>query len=178
VFIWLADAIHGRSIKPGGWIEPQESDYESMCDDGTMRDDDAVKKMHTRTVEAFAKFDIDATILPGLEGILRDAGFEDIRHQTKKVPIRSRARDSKPKRIGFGEKPFHILGIISKENKAAQMLVQRALETPGYTDIPDTASGTPGSRNHGVFTPLHFGSAASRRASGPKQCLSCAGPRP
>ncbi|KAG6107599.1 hypothetical protein E4U14_004090 [Claviceps sp. LM454 group G7] len=65
-----------RSLRPGGWIELQEMLTKSLCDDGTMPDDDPVKYLCETATRAFEKCGMKTTLAPNLEPHLREAGFE------------------------------------------------------------------------------------------------------
>lgn len=113
---------HNRNIKPGGWIELQEICYEPMCDDDTMKDDDPIKFMYDKVVEAFARLGSDFALPPKLGGFLRDAGFEDVRCVVKKLPLGTWPLDKTYRLVGLYQK-MSILDIMPAFNN----LLQKAL---------------------------------------------------
>ncbi|KAK2013418.1 methyltransferase domain-containing protein, partial [Colletotrichum eremochloae] len=89
------------SLKPGGWIELHEFRWTYGCDDGTMPADYAPARMVELLAEALRHADTDMHAAERNPARLRDAGFVDIRHTVKKVPVGPWARDDTKKLIGM-----------------------------------------------------------------------------
>ncbi|KAI8219505.1 hypothetical protein K4K55_012156, partial [Colletotrichum sp. SAR 10_96] len=76
-----------KTLKPGGWIELQEMRWVYGCDDGTMPDDFAPMKMVDLISQGLARFGVDMHAAERNPARLAAAGFTNIRHQMRKVPI-------------------------------------------------------------------------------------------
>ncbi|KAF4471845.1 TAM domain methyltransferase [Fusarium albosuccineum] len=83
------------ALKPGGWIELPEFRWVYGCDDGTMRPDYTPPQMVANIKEALAKFGVEMHAAEKNEDRLREAGFVNVRHQIKKVPVRPWPKDLK-----------------------------------------------------------------------------------
>ncbi|KAK3318839.1 S-adenosyl-L-methionine-dependent methyltransferase [Apodospora peruviana] len=90
-----------RHLKPGGWIEFQESHGMPRCDDGTMKDDDVMKRYYDLCVEAMAKFGMDLDVPSELGGYLERAGFTNITCIRRKAPLGVWAKDKRMRLIGL-----------------------------------------------------------------------------
>ena len=112
-----------------------------MCDDGTMPDDDPVKRMYELADEAFTKFGIDMTVAAKLEPMIRDAGFANIQCIIKKIPIGVWARNKTLRLVGlyqklavleilpvFAGRPFTALGMTEVESQVTVAHARRGLE--------------------------------------------------
>ncbi|OHW98942.1 methyltransferase domain-containing protein [Colletotrichum incanum] len=95
-----AYTVH-RSLKPGGWIELHEFRWVYGCDDGTMPADYAPARMVDHLAEALRLADTDMNAAERNPERLRDAGFVDVRHTVKKVPVGLWPRDDVKKFIGL-----------------------------------------------------------------------------
>ena len=113
-----------RSLKPGGWIELQELLGVPLCDDGTMPEDDPVKRVYDLAGQAFGKFGMDVQLASKLGTALAEAGFTEVQCIKKKVPIGHWARDKTLRVVGYyqqlavetllpslGGRPFTALGL-------------------------------------------------------------------
>ncbi|KAF4126530.1 Conserved hypothetical, protein [Geosmithia morbida] len=133
-----------QALKPGGWIEMQELCGAPLCDDGTMPDDDPVKKMYDLAAQAFARFDADVRLASDLGTHLREAGFENVKCIVKKVPIGVWAKDKTLRLIGLYQKtailqlmpalagrPFEALGMAKAESEIVLSLARKGLEDTG-----------------------------------------------
>ncbi|KAK1977829.1 S-adenosyl-L-methionine-dependent methyltransferase [Colletotrichum cereale] len=89
------------SLKPGGWIELHEFRWAYGCDDGTMPADYAPARMVDLLAEALRRADTDMYAAERNPARLHDAGFVDIRHTVKKVPVGPWPRDDTKKLIGM-----------------------------------------------------------------------------
>jgi len=114
------------------------------CDDGTMGEGDAVKRMYELAGQAFRTFGMDVTLPKELKPLLRDAGFENIQCIVKKVPIGVWARDKTLRLIGLYQKmaildlipalsgpPFRALGMSPVEAQVTLAQARRGLEDTG-----------------------------------------------
>ncbi|KAH8684951.1 S-adenosyl-L-methionine-dependent methyltransferase [Ilyonectria robusta] len=90
-----------RTLKPGGWIELPEFRWVYGCDDGTMHPDYTPPQMVANIRDGLATFGIDMHASEKNEDRLRDAGFVNVRHEIKKVPVGPWPKDSNLKKIGL-----------------------------------------------------------------------------
>ncbi|GKT64988.1 methyltransferase domain-containing protein [Colletotrichum tofieldiae] len=89
-----------RVLKPGGWIELQEMRWVYGCDDGTMGPDFAPVRMVANIKEALAQLSVDMNAAERYPKHAEDAGFVDLKHEVKKVPVGPWPKDSRLKKIG------------------------------------------------------------------------------
>ncbi|KAK1574046.1 methyltransferase domain-containing protein [Colletotrichum navitas] len=89
------------SLKPGGWIELHEFRWTYGCDDDTMPADYGPARMVELLDEALRRVDTDMHAAERNPARLRDAGFVDIRHTVKKVPVGPWPKDDIKKLIGM-----------------------------------------------------------------------------
>lgn len=76
-----------RALKPGGWIELQEMRWVYGCDDGTMPPDFTPVKMVANIEEGLARFGVDMNAAERNPERVEAAGFVNVGHQVKKVPV-------------------------------------------------------------------------------------------
>ncbi|KAK0649580.1 S-adenosyl-L-methionine-dependent methyltransferase [Cercophora newfieldiana] len=88
------------NLKPGGWVEFQETANTLYSQDGTLKPDNAMVKMTEGLIEACAKIGRTLDPAPSMEGWVKDAGFENVKVETKKLPIGSWPRDARLKECG------------------------------------------------------------------------------
>ncbi|KAG6173304.1 hypothetical protein E4U51_005739 [Claviceps purpurea] len=132
-----------ESLRPGGWIELQEMLTTSLCDDGTMPDDDPVKYLCETATKAFEKCGMETTLAPKLEPYLREAGFEKIHCQIFKVPIGPWAKDKTMRIVGLYQKiavedglpfltgrPFQALEMSEAEAEVTIAMARKGLDDP------------------------------------------------
>ncbi|KAG5967893.1 hypothetical protein E4U57_007971 [Claviceps arundinis] len=132
-----------ESLRPGGWIELQEMLTTSLCDDGTMPDDDPVKYLCETATRAFEKCGMETTLAPKLEPYLREAGFENIHCQIFKVPIGPWAKDRTMRIVGLYQKiavedgipfltgrPFQALEMSEAEAEVTIAMARKGLDNP------------------------------------------------
>jgi hypothetical protein len=65
-------------MKSGSWIELQELNFVTQCDDGTMKDDYIVGKFLNLVKEGLAVFGVDLLGMRNNAQLLRDAGFVNV----------------------------------------------------------------------------------------------------
>jgi len=90
----------GSHLRPGGWIEFQESDGNPHCDDGTMQEDDTMRLYYQTCFGAMAKFGMDIAKGVTVRENLERAGFVNIGCVVKKVPMGPWARDRTLRLVG------------------------------------------------------------------------------
>ncbi|KAK0724610.1 S-adenosyl-L-methionine-dependent methyltransferase [Lasiosphaeris hirsuta] len=90
-----------ENLKPGGWIEFQESDNTMYSQDGTLGPDHAMVKMMDGLMEACEKIGRTMNPAPKFKGWAEDAGFTNVQEQRFKIPIGAWPRDSRLKEIGI-----------------------------------------------------------------------------
>ncbi|GJC84323.1 secondary metabolism regulator LAE1 [Colletotrichum liriopes] len=89
-----------RVLKPGGYIELQEMRWVYGYDDGTMGPDFAPVRMVANIKEALARLSVDMNAAKRYPIHAEDAGFVDLKHEVKKVPVGPWPKDSRLKKIG------------------------------------------------------------------------------
>ncbi|MCJ1361934.1 hypothetical protein MMC16_001035 [Acarospora aff. strigata] len=89
-----------KHTAPGGWAEFQDFDYRYYSDDGTLLPSSAVGKWDVQVLEGAYKIGRDPSPGPKLESWIRDAGFQDVKHEVYKLPIGPWAKDKRLKEIG------------------------------------------------------------------------------
>jgi SAM-dependent methyltransferase len=89
-----------ENLKPGGWIELQESANTMYSQDGTLAKDNPIVKMMEGLMEACAKIGRTLDPAPSMEAWVREAGFVNVKVETFKLPIGSWPRDPRLKEIG------------------------------------------------------------------------------
>ncbi|KAK1470855.1 TAM domain methyltransferase [Colletotrichum cuscutae] len=89
-----------RVTKPGGWIELQEMRWVYGCDDKTMPPTFAPVKMVANIKEALAKLDVEMNAAELYPAHVAAAGFVNLAHEVKKVPVGPWAKDDDLKKIG------------------------------------------------------------------------------
>ncbi|KAF8241895.1 S-adenosyl-L-methionine-dependent methyltransferase [Wilcoxina mikolae CBS 423.85] len=121
-----------RCTKPGGYIELGELGLVAHSDDGSMQENDGVKRYMDYLREAMLAIGRLAITEELLETNLRNAGFEDVHVQAYKQPVAPWPRDPTLKRVGavilmggevgyqaYGMAPFtRILGMTVEEATA------------------------------------------------------------
>ncbi|KAL2004597.1 hypothetical protein VTN00DRAFT_3333 [Thermoascus crustaceus] len=86
------------NLRPGGWVEFQETQNPVHCEDGSVTPDNYVFRMLNLIDEAIGERHINPG--PHLEGWLKDAGFVNIHHEVFRLPIGTWPKDQKMKEIG------------------------------------------------------------------------------
>jgi len=82
-----------RNIKPGGWVEFQEWDYEIQCLDNSLTPEHDLWKWHQYTCSRLISAGIDP--YPGLklENYVRDAGFTNVKAHIYAIPLGTWPKD-------------------------------------------------------------------------------------
>ncbi|RFU78682.1 s-adenosyl-l-methionine-dependent methyltransferase [Trichoderma arundinaceum] len=89
------------ALKPGGWIELQELQFEVKCDDGTVREDNKVGDFFETMKRALVNFNVDLLAMRHNKRNVTDAGFVEVTEIPFKVPIGVWPRDPRMKMIGL-----------------------------------------------------------------------------
>ena len=90
-------------LKPGtGWLECHEMLLEPRCDDGTVPDNWAPRTWYAFVEEGAKKSPQprDFSVAEKLAGWMREAGFVDVKEETRKIPLNPWAKDPTLKQIG------------------------------------------------------------------------------
>ncbi|KAB5554621.1 S-adenosyl-L-methionine-dependent methyltransferase [Coniochaeta sp. 2T2.1] len=117
-----------KNLKPGGWVEFQESHGMPSCDDGTMKDDDIMKRYYETCQKAMGMFGYNLDLGSKVGEYLERAGFGNVTCIKKKSPLGTWAKDKTMRLIGLYTKeaaltsiksvmgkPFDALGISETE---------------------------------------------------------------
>ncbi|CCF43091.1 TAM domain methyltransferase [Colletotrichum higginsianum] len=89
-----------RVLKPGGWIEMQEMRWVYGCDDGTIGPDYAPAKMGANIKEGLARLGVEMNAAESYPTRVENAGFVNLQHEVKKVPVGPWAKDNNLRKIG------------------------------------------------------------------------------
>jgi hypothetical protein len=76
-----------RYTTPGGWAEFQDFDVKYYSEDGSMTPDMAIARWDRQVIEGCSKIGRDASPGPKLLGWMRDAGFTNLHHTRRVLPI-------------------------------------------------------------------------------------------
>ena len=117
-------------MKPGGWVEFQESHGMPFCDDGTMKDDDIMKLYYETCHKAMGMFGYNLDLGSKVGEYLEKAGFKNVTCTKKKMPLGTWAKDKTMRLVGLYTKeaaltsiksvmgkPFDALGISETEKE-------------------------------------------------------------
>ncbi|KAL2816417.1 S-adenosyl-L-methionine-dependent methyltransferase [Aspergillus cavernicola] len=89
-----------ENLKPGGWLELQETRNRLYSEDGSLKGDSYMVKMMEGLIEACEKIGRTMDPAPLMEGWVRDAGFEKVVKQTVKLPVGVWPKDARLKECG------------------------------------------------------------------------------
>lgn len=122
-----------RNLKVGGWAELQDFIPEIRCDDGSMEDDDPLRKFLDLAADGIRSLGCSKYGVYDAKESLEKAGFTNIHVVTKDIPIGPWVGDQKLRDIGssmkvlaawslsaLAAKPFAALGI-SQEQRVLLM---------------------------------------------------------
>ncbi|KAK3680567.1 S-adenosyl-L-methionine-dependent methyltransferase [Podospora appendiculata] len=103
-------------LKPGGWIEFQETWGMPFCEDGTMPEDDIMKRYFALCAAAMAKFGMNVDLGPKVGEHLERAGFINVGCVKKKMPMGTWPKDKRLRLIGLyvRELALHSLASLGK----------------------------------------------------------------
>ena len=87
-------------LKPGGWVEFQESANTLYSEDGSLRPDNMMVKMMDGLMEACDKIGRTMDPAPSMRKWTEEAGFVKVQEQRFKLPIGPWPRDPRLKEIG------------------------------------------------------------------------------
>ena len=88
------------NTKPGGYAEFQDFDLQYYSEDGSYKDDLPISKWATTLLNACRDFGRDPCPGPKIEGMVKEAGFENVTVQRFRLPIGPWPRDKHLKTIG------------------------------------------------------------------------------
>ncbi|KXX75653.1 Malonyl-[acyl-carrier protein] O-methyltransferase 1 [Madurella mycetomatis] len=89
-----------ENLKPGGWVEFQESANQLYSQDGTVTKDNPIVRMMDGLMEACDRIGRTLDPAPSMEGWVRDAGFVNVKVERFKMPVGTWPKDPKLKEIG------------------------------------------------------------------------------
>ncbi|KAF7561226.1 hypothetical protein G7046_g2920 [Stylonectria norvegica] len=89
-----------KALRPGAWLEIQDFRYQYSCDDNTMPPRYGPTQMTTGLRAALASAGLNVDAIELTPSRLRRAGFVNMQHTVKKVPVGAWPRDRNLKRIG------------------------------------------------------------------------------
>lgn len=88
------------NLKPGGWVELQESANTLYSQDGTLEKDNPMVKMMDGLMEACEKIGRTMDPAPSMEKWVREAGFVNVKVEVFKLPVGAWPKDPRLKEIG------------------------------------------------------------------------------
>ncbi|OHE95620.1 methyltransferase domain-containing protein [Colletotrichum orchidophilum] len=91
-----------ENLRPGGWIEFQDYDFEFSSHDGSLTPNHYTYQWDHLFMEAARSVGLDPCPGSKLEAWVREAGFVKVTHRLIKVPIGPWAKDQYHKDIGMG----------------------------------------------------------------------------
>ena len=89
-----------RSLRPGGYIDITEYEFELFSDDDSLPKSSAISKYYELVNEAASKTGQEFRIAANLNPLLEAAGFAGIHHEVVKLPLGPWAAEKKQKEIG------------------------------------------------------------------------------
>ncbi|KXH34978.1 hypothetical protein CSIM01_02014 [Colletotrichum simmondsii] len=89
-----------ENLKPGGWVEFQESANTLYSEDGSLKSDNAMVQMMDGLMEACEKIGRTMDPAPSFKRWTQEAGFQNVGEQRFKLPIGSWPRDARLKEVG------------------------------------------------------------------------------
>jgi SAM-dependent methyltransferase len=89
-----------RNLKPGGWIELQESANTIYSEDGSLKNDNMMVKMMDGLMEACDKIGRTMDPAPSMKLWAEAAGFTKVKEERFKLPVGSWPKDPRLKEIG------------------------------------------------------------------------------
>lgn len=94
-------SLHYRALKPGGWIELQELQFQVKCDDGTVREGNKVQDFFETMKRALENFNVDLLAMRHNKKNVTDGGFVDVDEIPFKIPIGTWPKDINMKKCGL-----------------------------------------------------------------------------
>ncbi|GAB1316935.1 mRNA 3 end-processing YTH1 [Madurella fahalii] len=88
------------NLKPGGWVEFQESANTIYSEDGTFKPENALGQMMRGLMEACDKIGRTLDPAPSMKKWTEEAGFEKVTEKRFKLPVGSWPKDPRLKEIG------------------------------------------------------------------------------
>ncbi|KAK1499405.1 hypothetical protein CCUS01_00129 [Colletotrichum cuscutae] len=89
-----------ENLKPGGWVEFQESANTLYSEDGSLKPGNAMVQMMDGLIEACEKIGRTMDPAPSFKRWTEEAGFQKVGEQRFKLPIGSWPRDARLKEVG------------------------------------------------------------------------------
>ncbi|BCS01895.1 class I SAM-dependent methyltransferase [Aspergillus luchuensis] len=89
-----------ENVKPGGWVEIQESETWVHSDDGTCKDAVMVRELQQKLEESSTKFGRRMNIAPEVKGYMQRAGFVNVVDDIYKCPVGTWPKSPRLKEIG------------------------------------------------------------------------------
>lgn len=83
----LSNIRNYSNLNPGGWVEFQDVNCVYYSDDGSLTKDHATHHWNKKYIVTCEKMGRTACPGPRLEGWVKDAGFQNVTHQSFKIPI-------------------------------------------------------------------------------------------
>ncbi|KAI9773254.1 MAG: hypothetical protein M1839_002166, partial [Geoglossum umbratile] len=87
--------------KPGGWVEFQDFDLQYYSEDGSLRPDHNLYRWISDLLEASTLAGREPCPGPKLEGWVRGAGFQNVHHEKRVLPVGGWPKDITQKQLGY-----------------------------------------------------------------------------
>ncbi|KAL4914512.1 S-adenosyl-L-methionine-dependent methyltransferase [Aspergillus aurantiobrunneus] len=89
-----------ENLKPGGWLELQETANRLYSEDGSLKSDSYMSRMMDGLIEACGRIGRTMDPAPGMEGWVRQAGFDKVLTHKFKLPVGVWPKDARLKECG------------------------------------------------------------------------------
>lgn len=94
IYEFKSDHLH-RNLRPGGWVEFQDTTNRLYSEDGTLKPDNNLLKLMTGLIDACAKIGISGDFTPQIKGEVEKAGFVNVEEKIFKVPVGTWPKDKR-----------------------------------------------------------------------------------
>ncbi|KAK2786934.1 hypothetical protein FQN53_005880 [Emmonsiellopsis sp. PD_33] len=127
-------SISKKSLKPGGWTECYDADYNIVSDDGSLKEDSPLARNIRDTLNAAESVGRTASPGLGLKGWFQDAGYVNITERKFIIPHNNWPKDRRLKELGAwnllqSEEGMEAwsMALLTREGGQTQEQVQRDL---------------------------------------------------
>ncbi|KAL7949491.1 S-adenosyl-L-methionine-dependent methyltransferase [Trichoderma barbatum] len=126
-----------KALKPGGWIELQELQFQVKCDDGTVREGNKVQDFFETMKRALVSFNVDLLAMRHNKKNVTDGGFVDVTEYPFKIPIGTWPRDASMKKVGLYNRSMiqdalYGVAIVAKTKIITDHLTAKGLDAASF----------------------------------------------
>ncbi|OJJ45189.1 hypothetical protein ASPZODRAFT_152908 [Penicilliopsis zonata CBS 506.65] len=98
-------------LKPGGWIEIQNGDFNFYSEDNTFKPDNYLHIMASNLIEACRRIGKPLDVAPQIKGLVEAQGFIQADEKIFPIPLSGWAKDKRMKEMGLFTAVNHIEGV-------------------------------------------------------------------